>query len=121
MVSHLAMCASFMGKCRGSDMRGRIRISGRNMCGEFPGGIVMGRVGMVGMWLAYSVNKEDIWVSRIPVPLQTEGTGWNFYVPKWADASVDKSDDQLRLEDHDPYDYARADRVSAGIESGGGI
>ena len=65
------------------------------------------------MWLAYSVNKEDIWVSRIPVPLQSEGTGWNIYAPKWADVSVDESDvDKLvTLEDHDPYDYARADRV----------
>jgi hypothetical protein len=60
------------------------------------------------MWLAYSVNKEDIWVSRIPVPIQAEGTGWNIYAPKWADVSVDK---QVRLEDHDPYDYARADRL----------
>jgi hypothetical protein len=64
------------------------------------------------MWLAYSVNKEDIWVSRIPIPLESEGTGWNFYVPKWADVSAVGSDaDELRLEDHDPYDYARADRV----------
>jgi hypothetical protein len=60
------------------------------------------------MWLAYSVNKEDIWVSRIPIPIEAEGTGWNVYVPKWADVSVDK---QVRLEDHDPYDYASADRV----------
>jgi hypothetical protein len=70
-----------------------------------------GSRGDAAMWLVYSVNKEDIWVSRIPVPLQAEGTGWNFYVPKWGDASIDKSDGQLRLEDHDPYDYARADRV----------
>ncbi len=65
------------------------------------------------MWLAYSLNKEDIWVSRIPVPIQAEGTGWNIYAPKWADVSVDESDaDKLvMLEDHDPYDYARADRI----------
>ncbi|MGD0390772.1 MAG: hypothetical protein ABSC42_17650 [Tepidisphaeraceae bacterium] len=64
------------------------------------------------MWLAYSVNKEDIWVSRIPIPLESEGTGWNLYVPKWADVSAAGSDaDELLLEDHDPYDYARADRV----------
>jgi len=64
------------------------------------------------MWLAYSVSKEDIWVSRIPIPLESEGTGWNFYVPKWADVSAAGSDaDALRLEDYDPYDYARADRV----------
>ena len=64
------------------------------------------------MWLAYSVNKEDIWVSRIPIPIQAEGSGWNLYAPKWADASItDSPPDQLRLEDHDPYDYARADRL----------
>jgi hypothetical protein len=64
------------------------------------------------VWLAYSVNKEDIWVSRIPVPIQAEGSGWNLYAPRWADASIaDSPGDQLRLEDHDPYDYARADRL----------
>jgi hypothetical protein len=60
------------------------------------------------MWLAYSVNKEDIWVSRIPVPIRADGKGWNIYVPKWADVTLG---DTIRLEDHDPYDYARADRV----------
>jgi hypothetical protein len=64
------------------------------------------------MWLAYSVNKEDIWVSRVPIPLESEGNGWNFYVPKWADVSAAGSDmNNMRLEDHDPYDYVRADRV----------
>jgi hypothetical protein len=82
------------------------------------------------IWLAYSVNKEDIWVSRIPLPIRVNPdaavdddfsqfppgkivAGWNTYAPRWTDVSVDDSPDgkSLRLEDHDPYDYARASRV----------
>jgi hypothetical protein len=83
------------------------------------------------MWLTYSVNKEDIWVSRIPVPIHSavsaaindtfEGANlsalkdWNIYSPLWAPVQV--ADDNtgknkaLRLNDGDPYDYARAVRV----------
>lgn len=84
------------------------------------------------MYLAYSVNKEDIWISRIPVPVRyavdgpvhdtfdrmEEGgvvTGWNIYAPKWAPAGIaafpDRHDKSLLLTDKDPYDYARAIRV----------
>ena len=86
------------------------------------------------LWVTYSVNKEDIWVSRIPVPIsrtvegpvkdnfdemETGGVvhGWNIYSPKWCPvrivdgpASTGKS---LMLKDADPYDYARATRVFA--------
>jgi hypothetical protein len=86
------------------------------------------------MWLAYSVNKEDIWVSRVPVPIRDEVSGpiadrfgdfpvggivagWNTYRPKWGSVAVVQAQADhprcLRLEDHDPYDYARADRVFA--------
>jgi hypothetical protein len=82
------------------------------------------------MWLIYSVNKEDIWVARIPLPVKPDETafptddfakatpgavasGWNLYSPKWAPVSV--VDDQgkccLELRDGDPFDYARAVRV----------
>jgi hypothetical protein len=78
------------------------------------------------IWLAYSVNKEDIWVSRIPLPIVADAAGavddefanfsggriipgWNTYCPKWTDVSVSRGN--LRLEDHDPYDYALAQRV----------
>jgi hypothetical protein len=88
------------------------------------------------IWLGYSVNKEDVWVSRIPLPVQADGAGrvddefskfaagkivggkivggkiipgWNTYCPKWGDVSVGQNG--LSLEDHDPYDYVRADRV----------
>ncbi len=84
------------------------------------------------MWLAYSVNKEDIWVSRIPVPIRDEAggpvddrfanfaaggivPGWNTYSPKWGSVSVASPAPGeprcLRLEDHDPYDYALATRI----------
>lgn len=79
------------------------------------------------MWLAYSVNKEDIWVSRIPLPIKTVWSGpvndrfdtteahgtikhWNLYRPKWADVYVTEQK-TLCLTDADPYDYARAIRV----------
>lgn len=37
--------------------------------------------------------------------------GWNTYCPKWGDVSV--GENGLSLEDHDPYDYALAERVFA--------
>jgi hypothetical protein len=81
------------------------------------------------LWVVYSVNKEDIWVARIPVPIRPDASdgpslgledmatgsflpGWNVYSPKWARVSLAESPDGggkcLRLEDGDPYDYARA-------------
>lgn len=82
------------------------------------------------MWLVYSVNKEDIWVSRIPLPVKPDETefptddfakatpggivpGWNLYSPKWAPATVvEKAGKRsLELRDGDPYDYARAIRA----------
>ncbi|MHC4624425.1 MAG: PA14 domain-containing protein [Planctomycetota bacterium] len=84
------------------------------------------------MWLTYSMNKEDIWVSRIPLPIRHKVdkwvndsfdrmkaggivTGWNIYSLKWAPVEVvafpSAADKSLRLSDTDPYDYARAVRV----------
>ena len=84
------------------------------------------------MWLSYSVNKEDIWMARIPVPVEYAVKGnvtdnfdqlkpdgiipkWNIYSPKWAPVSVVttpvKNGNCLQLLDKDPYDYARAIRV----------
>lgn len=87
-------------------------------------------------WGTYSVNKEDIWIARVPVPVSTAVSGavndtfdsaapgtlpeqWNIYSPAWApvrvvDAgtSTEKiSGRALELRDEDPYDYARAVRV----------
>jgi hypothetical protein len=71
------------------------------------------------LWVCYSVNKEDIWVSRVPLPLAEstrdahESAAWNTYAPKWAQVSVTDSDrgQVIQLEDRDPADYARASRL----------
>ncbi len=87
------------------------------------------------MFVAYSVNKEDVVVARIPVPLKTSETRavndtfenardggrtipeWNTYSLLWAPVSVvDQSaggggGKALRLLDASPYDFARAERV----------
>ncbi len=69
------------------------------------------------MWLVYSMSKEDIWVSRVSLPVKADETretiegfeDFNLYVPKWGKASID--DDEMRLENRDPHDYVRATRV----------
>jgi len=81
------------------------------------------------IWTFYSLSKEDIWVSRIPVPIVAEGkhandnfdniaTGprvpeWNTYSPIWAPVSIAAkgSNHYLQLEDREPADYARAIRT----------
>ena len=84
------------------------------------------------LWDAYSVNKEDIWIARVPVPVRihvdsnvndsfdsmdTGGvvTDWNIYSPKWAPVSVVEfpgvSNKSLELQNSEPYDYSRAVRV----------
>ena len=68
------------------------------------------------VWVAYSVNKEDIWVARIPVPIAGEETekeisgfeDFGLYSPKWSSAKI--LSDRLRLRDADPYDYSKAER-----------
>jgi len=84
------------------------------------------------LWNVYSMNKEDIWVTRTHVPItgtvdefvaqdfekaKTEADLelWNFYVPKWAPISVvtdpTKSGNKcLEVHDKDRYDYALAQR-----------
>ncbi len=84
------------------------------------------------MYVAYSMNKEDIWLSRVPVPIRDTVTedvhddfdrmpegawiqDWNVYSPKWAPVGICRapggSGNCLKLEDGDPYDYAKAERV----------
>jgi len=84
------------------------------------------------IWVIYSVNKEDIWVSRIPVPIVAETKepvhdtfdnippghrvpGWNTYSPLWAPVriAVDGvgANHYLELRDREPVDYARAIRT----------
>jgi len=85
-----------------------------------------------GAWITYSVNKEDIWVARVPVPIRSRvdtpvnetfastavgalPADWNIYSPRWAPVQVVDAgalaDHALELRDEDPYDYARAVRV----------
>lgn len=77
------------------------------------------------LWVSYSMNKEDMWIARVPVPVQTAAhahanddfstigklsdlTQWNVYMPKMAPITIDG--EWLRLSDCDPFDYARVDR-----------
>lgn len=81
------------------------------------------------LWVSYSVNKEDMWVSRIPVPVQLKAshhaneqftnvdrisqlTEWNLYSPLWAPVTVERQEGKnwLTLSDKDPFDYAKAER-----------
>lgn len=82
------------------------------------------------MWLTYSVNKEDIWVASVPVPVVSEvkeniaedfatlapGDAlkyWNIYSPVWARVGLElwNGKQTLTLKDADPFDYAKAERV----------
>ncbi len=77
------------------------------------------------LWVTYSNNKEDIWVSRVPVPVRTAATShaspipagitlealndWNIHSPIFAPVVLKEG--TLTLTDSDPYDYAKAERV----------
>ncbi len=85
------------------------------------------------LWNVYSVNKEDIWITRTRLPVsgkvdryvdqdfdqaQTEADLelWNLYVPKWAPVSIgtDRAKPEnkfLQLRDKDRYDYAKVERI----------
>jgi hypothetical protein len=89
----------------------------QEMDGTPPGG---------NMWVTYSMNKEDIWVSKIPVPIKDKVAShvndvfaemkngeeldqWNLYSPLWCRTVM--SDKKLTLADSDPFDHAKAERV----------
>ena len=83
------------------------------------------------LWVTYSMNKEDIWVSRIPVPVTDEVKThpnenfnqlpageelkfWNIYSPIQASATIERAGDgtkALVLRDKDRFDYAKAERI----------
>ena len=82
------------------------------------------------MWLAYSMNKEDIWVARVPTPITGTVTndvyddfqglatgsyvpGWNTYSAQWAPVLLAQEQNNrfIRLKDEDNYDYASVTRV----------
>ena len=84
------------------------------------------------MWNTYSMNKEDMWVSRTHLPIsgtvenhvnqnfdsartESDLELWNFHIPQWAPISVlslpGSTNRVLELRDEDPYDYALAERA----------
>lgn len=82
------------------------------------------------MWITYSMNKEDIWVSRINVPVKdkvtqdvnddfstmadgTELNEWNIFSPAWCRVQMEKFNNKkvLALHDSDPFDYAKSERI----------
>ncbi|MEA5426721.1 exo-alpha-sialidase [Arcicella lustrica] len=83
------------------------------------------------MWLTYSMNKEDLWVSKVPVPVSDEVKShpnevfaqmkngeelkyWNIFSPIYAPVAIEKIADgtkALVLRDKDKFDFAKAERV----------
>ncbi|SHE73461.1 MGH1-like glycoside hydrolase domain-containing protein [Dysgonomonas macrotermitis] len=83
------------------------------------------------MWVTYSMNKEDMWVARVPVPITDKAIShadetfdtmpegreldvWNIYSPLWAPVKIEKWNDGKRwlsLKDWDYFDYAKAERI----------
>lgn len=82
------------------------------------------------VWVTYSMNKEDIWISKIPVPVQDkveenvndnfdlissghELDDWNIYSPFWAPVKIEELNSKkcLVLRDKDPFDYAKVERL----------
>ena len=109
----------------------------KNMGPQYVRGIVEGNGESPdsSLWLTYSVNKEDIWVCSVPVPIQqsvadreiledfssidadgdTMPAPWNCYRPLWASVGIkdigNPHGQVLELTDEDPYDYASVTRV----------
>ena len=75
------------------------------------------------MWVSYSMNKEDMWVSKIPIPVKDKETkhinesfennntinSWNIFSPLWCQVKIENK--TLSLHDADPFDHAKAERV----------
>lgn len=82
------------------------------------------------LWVTYSMNKEDMWVSAVPVPVKEKAAAhpaevfnqitdgkelaeWNIYSGLWAPVRMEKRNGikALTLKDWDPFEYAKAERV----------
>jgi hypothetical protein len=78
------------------------------------------------LWVTYSMNKEDLWVSHVPVPVRTQAAAhasddfskakelsdlrdWNIYSLQWAPVSLDGK--WLVIADRDLHDYAKVERM----------
>lgn len=106
---------------------------------QYTRGIIEGNGIVPGgnLWVTYSMNKEDIWLSEIPVPVTETATEyaddnfntmpdgkelikWNYYSPKWCPVGITKMADgekALTLRDWDPFDYAKAERIFPASEN----
>ena len=110
------------------------RFAGRfmNIGAQYNRGIVEGNGNPPGddMWIVYAMSKQDLWVSRIPIPLidkvsrnytqdfeslkvNSMPKGWNVYKPTWSTIQVEEENGNhfLRVKDEEPYDYAKAVKV----------
>ncbi len=82
------------------------------------------------MWVTYSMNKEDMWVSKITVPVKDKVTSevndvfasmkndvelneWNLFSPILCRTQIEtiNGNKVLALHDADVFDYAKAERV----------
>ena len=82
------------------------------------------------IWLTYSNNKEDIWISHIPVPVPAGAAApvsddfmmpdtmarWNVYSPLWAPVRWEAG--ALILRDTDPADRAAVERMLPSASQG---
>ncbi|MCS7254573.1 MAG: uroporphyrinogen decarboxylase family protein [Armatimonadota bacterium] len=82
------------------------------------------------LYVTYSMNKEDIYIAEIPLPIRgrvdedmhddfetnpvgARVVGWNIFNPAWCRVTVrqEAGNRFLSLSDRDPYNYAKAVRV----------
>jgi len=106
----------------------------KNTGPQYYRGIIEGNGNPPGddMWIVYSVNKEDIWIAKIKVPITDKAESevdqnfelaqrvedlnlWNIYMPRWSKITVvsekGKNNKCLELRDEEPYDYAQVERI----------
>lgn len=81
------------------------------------------------LWVSYSMNKEDMWVAKVVVPVRLKASShadddfsrysniselndWNIYSPVYSPVSIEKKEGYgwLTLSDKDPFDYAKVER-----------
>ena len=84
-------------------------------------------------WVVYTVNKEDVWIARVPVEITgvvsenvrqdfenvdsvSQLEQWNVYEPTWAPLSIitdpaDAKNQVLEMRDEEPVDYSRIERI----------
>ena len=104
----------------------------KNPGAQYFRGIIEGNGNPPGnhMWNTYSMNKEDIWISRTGLPIRasvdkelnedfssfnkaSDMSMWNLYFSEWAKPSIQEEDcnKYLQLFDEEPYDFALAERI----------